>query len=215
MIQALLLEDDPHLSKVLVQILRSEGFELRLTRSIFEVEQVLLQEDFCLAVVDLMLAEENGMDFVRFARERCPDLGIIIVSSKSSPLDRIVGIEVGADDYITKPLEPRELIAHARRLVNRIEQAGTQSSRAGRVYHFADFVLDRERRELVHAETGVVDLTGKELDLLLCLVERPGKPVSRDKIAKIIHGRDFIKTLRGTGYAFSEIVRVKEQTAAS
>ncbi|MCS6766509.1 MAG: response regulator transcription factor [Candidatus Protistobacter heckmanni] len=229
-IPLLLIEDDRQLARLLVGILDKEGFATSHAENLDQAKALFQQKPFTLAVVDVMLGADNGLDFVRHAKERAPDTGIII-SAKDSPMERVLGIEMGADDYVTKPLETLELVARARRLAGRLQRAPSQGM-SDMLVEFGDFTLDAKLRRFSHAQAGEIALTGKEFDLLLCLTAADNRVISRDEIANAIHGRDwqaldrsidvmisnlriklrkiedrdYIRTVRGAGYAFAEVL---------
>jgi DNA-binding response OmpR family regulator len=236
----LLLEDDPQMGRLLASALGREGYEVMHCTSATQACALLQHRPFDLALVDIMLGAENGLDFVRYAREKRPEIGIVIISGKSAIVDRVVGIEMGADDYVTKPLDVRELLARARRLKNRLR--GKSQDEGDTLYQFAGFTLDRKRRTLLCGLGNPVGLTSKEFDLLVCLVDSGNRVISRDLIASRVHGRNWsaldrsvdvmvsnlrcklracnpsevlIKSVRGTGYCFGGLVEQVARCAST
>ncbi|MDE2343831.1 MAG: response regulator transcription factor [Betaproteobacteria bacterium] len=208
--------------------LNSEGFELVHCTAVEEAQTLLRQFHFRLALVDL--AAENGaggLDFVRHAREAQPHLGIMVMSARNTVADRIIGFQVGADDYLPKPFDINELGIRARRLAQRVQDCSAQAE--GALLQFCGFTLDKRRRTLYWLDQGPVPLTGREFELLLCLVESGNRVVARDTLAGLVCGRPWqahdravdvmvsslrrklravnpkeilIRSIRGAGYCF-------------
>ncbi len=227
----LILEDDLQLVRLFRHVLCHEGFELIHCTSISHAKSLVHQFQFELALVDLTLGpDDNGLDFVRYARETHPAMGIMVISGRGAVLDRILGIEMGADDYLSKPLDVRELTARARRLMQRLHHPRQAMSHA--LVQFSGFTLDKCRRTLSWGEGTQIALTSREFDLLVCLVESGNRVIGRDTIASMICGRPLnildrsvdvmvsslrcklrkvnpreilIKSVRGEGYRFGSV----------
>jgi two-component system, OmpR family, response regulator len=200
----LIVEDDPTLVDIFTQTLAQAGYATRAARDGKEMRQILDSTSIDLVLVDIGLPGEDGLVLTRFLREHT-QVGVIIVTGRTDPVDRVVGIEIGADDYINKPVFPRELVARVRAVLRRInppvangtshpaEPAATPSGEhtdAG-VVRFERFVFDRPRRKLRRNDGTVVRLTTGEFDLLAALISRPGEPLSRSQLMELVHGRDW------------------------
>jgi two-component system torCAD operon response regulator TorR len=186
-------------------------------------------------VLDINLPDANGFDLARELRATT-GVGILILTSRAEDVDRIVGLELGADDYMTKPFNPRELAVRARNLARRLRGADSagDAQASGRRKVFQDWTLDLAKRRLTHADGAVTALTPGEFGLLATLVARPGVPLSRDRLmdgmggsetaitdrsVDVLIGRlrrklgdnpkapDYIVTIPGLGYMFAETVR--------
>jgi two-component system OmpR family response regulator len=234
--RALLLDDDILIAKLLQGPLSSEGLQVSHCKTLESAYHLLNNGHFELLLVDRMLEFEDGLELVRYARVHYPAIGIIVLSGKAQPTDRIVGLESGADDYLSKPLDPREVVIRARRLAARarIMMQLTNSN----ILKFQNFSLDPLARVLSHPSFGPVPLTGKEFDVLHCLARSGSQPLSRKALLRTIHDRDPcttdrtidtlisnirrklrvvagidpVCTIRGGGYAFGAMVTYQQRS---
>lgn len=183
----LVVEDDDDIRELLTTFLEREGFAVRVAAHAAEMDRSLAEATPDLVILDLMLPGEDGLSVCRRLRAagRMP---ILMLTARNTSVDRIVGLEIGADDYLGKPFEPRELLARIRALFRRIEaeQAVVVDSRR---LAFAGLVVDLDARSLVTAAGDPVALTSAEFDLLVCLVERPGRVLTRDQLLDWTRGR--------------------------
>ena len=215
----LLIDDDADLGDVLAEYMA--GFSIDLHRALTPGDgfSALSEKSFDAIILDVMLPQMNGFDVCRQLRESS-DVPIIMLSARGDVTDRVVGLEIGADDYMPKPFEPRELVARV--LANIKRPARTQE--AVDVQHFGDLELNRLRRE-VRVKNQDAGLTTMEFDLLAMLSAEPGRVFSRDEIISELKGTDHelltrsvdilvsrvraklkplapIRTSHGTGYVF-------------
>jgi DNA-binding response OmpR family regulator len=190
-IRVLVVDDDLEIRRLLGRYLDSQGFHTTLAGSRRECEQKLLDVAIDLVVLDVMLPDGSGLDLCRELRDRRPDLAIILLTALKEDVDRIVGLELGADDYLGKPFNPRELSARIRAVLRRggPERAGEAQPLLAAGYRFDDFTADPERRSVRDAAGVEIELTGAEFDLLLIFLERPGRVLSRDVLLDLLHGR--------------------------
>lgn len=227
----LVVEDDREISALVARYLRANDCRVSVAQDGREMDRQLADGHFDLIVLDLMLPGEDGLSICRRLRktDRIP---IVMLTAKSDELDRIVGLELGADDYLSKPFNPRELLARVRAVLRRSsadDDRGTEGD-APKVHSFAGHRLDVLARRLENAEGAEVALTGAEFDLLLVLAERPGRVLSRDRLLDLTQGRaagpfersidilisrirrkveadphhpEIIKTVRSGGYMFT------------
>ncbi len=174
----LVVDDDSRLRELLRRFLTGEGFRVTTAVDAAEARLKLESFDFDLLVVDVMMPGENGFDFTKSLRQssRIP---ILMLTAMAEPKNRIAGLERGADDYVLKPFEPRELVLRIRNILQRVPRA--EEARAPEV-RFGAFVLDLRRRELRKGENPV-RLTEAELALLLALARAPGRAVSREDLS--------------------------------
>ena len=186
--QILVVEDDAGLRDEIVEYLSRNGFEAHTASDAQELDAVLASTSVDLIVLDIMLPGENGLSVCRrIASPSGP--AIIIMSAMGEEVDRVVGLELGADDYLAKPVSPRELLARVRAVLRRRDTAPA-GQKAGMVYHFAGFQLDMARRQL-RAPTGVVVLlTPGEFSLLTAFLDNPGRVLSRDTLVEQVCGED-------------------------
>jgi two-component system, OmpR family, response regulator len=225
----LVVEDDASMRRLLTQILQESGFHVTGARDGHEMWDALERLPIDVVVLDVMLPGTTGMDLCRTLRGKS-NMPIIIVTARGSETDRVLGLELGADDYLPKPFSGPELVARIRAILRRSQMilAEPTTSRSSRL-HFAGRTLDLARRELVAQDGAIVDLSGAEYDTLLAFLEHPHRVLSRDqllefsrnrlgdvldrsvdvlvsrlrkKIEREPAGQEMIKTVRGTGYIF-------------
>lgn len=199
--RVLVVDDDPGVREMLGEYLTDQGFEAVVVESAAAAREQLEQQSPAVVLLDIGLPGEDGLSLARHIRERF-DVGIIMVSGAGETVDRIVGLEVGADDYLAKPFDLRELRARLRSVLRRYqrvtspaEQGGAQAPGASRV-HVGMNILDLESRQLFDAAGGEIPLTRMEYDLLEVLVARPNRPLSRDQLLKLTQNRDWDPTDR-------------------
>ncbi|MFN3397056.1 MAG: response regulator [Sulfurimicrobium sp.] len=225
----LVVDDDPGLRELLEQYLAEQGYAVETVADGGAMKHHLAQHRVDLVILDLMLPGEDGLTLARQLRAQGGQ-PIIMLSARGEDIDRIIGLEVGADDYLAKPFNPRELLARIRAVLRRKEDAGaTQKERISEIYKFGPFSLDCKAHHL--DRNGVeVALTASEFNLLRIFVERPNRVLSRDTLVDLIKGyeRDpfdrsidvrvtrlrrkiednpsspgYIRTVWGEGYLFS------------
>ncbi|CAI8425088.1 MAG: Transcriptional regulatory protein OmpR [Rhodospirillaceae bacterium] len=224
-----ILDDDPEIRSLLEQNLRGAGFEVSTASNGRDLKTILEHQTIDLIVLDLMLPGEDGLTICRELRAES-NIPIIMLTAMTHEADRIIGLEMGADDYLTKPFSPRELVARIKATLRRQGMVTTQSEDRRRTAMFEGWKLDVVRRELRDPDDVLVDLTSGEFDLLAALIERPNRLMTRDLLLDITKGRQadvfdrsiditisrlrqkieedpknpqFIKTVRGKGYIFS------------
>ncbi|MCM5554123.1 response regulator [Pleomorphomonas sp. NRK KF1] len=182
----LLVDDDEEIRRLTAELLGREGFVVELAEDGRAMDRVLerLQPD--LVMLDLMLPGEDGLSICRRLRNT-GNVPILMLTAKSDETDRVVGLEIGADDYVVKPFGPRELLARIRALLRRASAAPQQT--ATRRFAFDAFVIDIDARQLVGANGELVGVTSAEFDLLACFVLHPRRVLSRDQILDWTHGR--------------------------
>ncbi len=185
--QILVIEDEPVSRSALVIYLESQGFAVSEAASAEEAETILSQ-----GAIDLMLVDVNlpGKDGLRLAREQraISDIGIILVSGRDDDVDRIVGLEIGADDYVCKPFNRRELLARIKNLLYRTGQANHAQRQ---LYRFERFTFDSRARRLEDPEGNTVPLTRAEFEVLFCLVTHAGQVVTRDALMGRVTHRQY------------------------
>jgi two-component system OmpR family response regulator len=183
----LIVEDDPDIRHLVADLLRRHGFDVETAQDAVEMEAALRRTQAHLLVLDLMLPGEDGLSVCRRLRAQQPALPILMLTAKGEEIDRVVGLEMGADDYLVKPFSPRELLARVRALLRRGALAPAQAPQ--RRLCFDAFTIDLDTRQLMHASEGALTLTGAEFDLLACFVQRPRRVLTRDEIVEWTRGR--------------------------
>ncbi|MCK1638111.1 response regulator transcription factor [Bradyrhizobium sp. 157] len=184
----LIVEDDPEISRMIADFLQREGFEVACADSGKAMDTVLQRQRPDLLVLDLMLPGEDGLSICRRLRAH-EDFPILMLTAKSDEVDRVVGLEMGADDYLTKPFGTRELLARVRAILRRARAAPAKP--LVRRYAFDQFVIDLDARSLQRGDSAseALQLTSAEFDLLGCFVLRPRRVLTRDQILDWTRGR--------------------------
>jgi DNA-binding response OmpR family regulator len=223
----LLVDDDPEIRELTQAYLNQQGFNVACVESGEAMDAYLAEHSVDLIILDLMLPGEHGLSIARRIKDN--GVPIVIISAQGDEVDRIVGLEVGADDYLSKPFNPRELLARIRAVLRRSAGASAPEPAAAEVrYKFGRFELDMASHQLSR-EGEAVALTSGEFDLLAILVTHPNKVLDRDRILDLLTGAErspfdrsidvrvtrlraklepdpsapvFIRTIWGKGYMF-------------
>jgi DNA-binding response OmpR family regulator len=228
----LIVDDDPKVRLLLRRCLEPEGYRVSEAHDGHSIFSVLNTGHVDLITLDLTLASEDGLEIARRIRSVAA-VPIIMITGKGDTIDRIVGLELGADDYISKPFHVREVLARVRSVLRRSKKGSPSThelSRPSQVFRFANWVLDCDKRELRSTAGALSQLTTAEFELLAILVQRPYRVLSRDTLLDLLKGQDWaaydriidtqvarlrkkievnpdapelIKTVRGIGYSFT------------
>lgn len=188
----LVVDDDDRLRELLRRYLVQEGFDVLLAADGEGMDKLLLRDSVDLMVLDLMMPEEDGLSICRRLRAAKNNTPIIMLTAKGDDVDRIVGLEVGADDYLAKPFNPRELLARVNAVLRRrppTEVPGAPSATPETV-EFGEFIFDMGARTL-RRNGQLVTLTTGEFSMLKVLVRHARQPLSREKLAQLARGRGF------------------------
>ena len=230
----LIVDDDPDIRSLVETLLERNGMAAHAAPSTAEAERVLAQEPIDLLGLDLMMPEEDGLAFCRRISTHC-SVPILMLTALSEDIDRIVGLEMGADDYLAKPFNPRELVARIRSILRRVSKSGSATLAPKEdIITFGDYELNASRRSLTQEGGSEVHLTSGEFALLLALVEHAPRVLNRDQLLDLSRGAvanpfdrsidsqisrlrrklesdpkkpQFIKTVRNLGYAFVGDIR--------
>jgi two-component system, OmpR family, response regulator len=193
-IHILVVDDEEQIRTLLANLFTREGYKVSLARNSAETIAVLAEMPVDLITLDLNLGGEDGLVLARELRAS-RDVPIIMISAKSDEIDRVVGLELGADDYITKPFSLREVLARVRAVLRRYQPVVTDSAMAQssvrECYSFAGMRLDLAARELFLATGEVIDLTTAEFNLLELLIKRPARVLSRNAIMDLLKGHEW------------------------
>ncbi len=186
------VDDDARIRDLLRRYLSQEGFEVLLAEDAKALNRVLTRGTVNLIVLDLMLPGEDGLSICRRLRAANDNTPIIMLTAKVDDVDRIVGLEVGADDYMPKPFNPRELLARINAVLRRRPppEAPGAPSKDGELVNFGPFTFDLALRRL-SKDGEPIALTTGEFSMLKALVRHPRQPLSRDKLAQLARGREF------------------------
>lgn len=216
----LIVEDEPDVAELLAHHLRKEGFAVAIVGTGRAAFAAVKNESPALIVLDLMLPEISGLDLCRMIKSNpeTENVPILMLSARIEEIDRVLGFELGADDYVVKPFSPRELVLRIRAILRRLSQDREQE-----LLRVGELVLDRSRHE-VRAANRVIDCTATEFKLLAVLMEREGRVQERDRLLSDVWGYDsvidtrtvdthmrrlrdklgphgsYIETIRGFGY---------------
>jgi two-component system, OmpR family, response regulator len=233
----LIVDDEAEVRRLLEAGLKAEGYAVSEAADGAGLLAALDKKPVDLITLDVRLGGEDGFNLAREVRAR-NNVPIIMISGKGDMIDRVVGLELGADDYIAKPFHMREVLARIRAVLRRYDKPGADAGRIaegekGPRFEFDGWRLDPARRALKTSEGGECELTTAEFNLLLLLVERPGRVLSRDELMDLLKGHDWtpldrsidglvarlrrkiergevphlVKTVRGVGYVFAAQVR--------
>jgi DNA-binding response OmpR family regulator len=232
----LVVDDDPQIRELLEEYLTENALRVSVVSSGQQMANILADETIDLVVLDLRLAGEDGMAIARTLREQSA-IPIVMLTGVRDEADRIMGLELGADDYLTKPFSPRELLARIRTVLRRTKGAALAQARQQQVraYRFADFELNLRTRRLKRRDGRPIELTNGEFNLLAALLAAPQRILTRDQILEASRVYDnevydrsidvqvlrlrrkiesdpsqpqFIVTERGVGYTFNSPVEV-------
>lgn len=203
----LVIDDDREIRDLLALFFEREGFRVTTARDAREARRLVQAGTFELIVLDLMLPGESGLDFARWLRGQAPT-PVVMLTALAEDADRITGLEMGADDYLAKPFNPRELLARVRAVLRRTGERTTEAP--ARSITFAGWMLDPVRRRLLNPDGVEVALTGGEFELLGTLVERANRVLTRDMLLELLRGRQAGPFDRAIDVAISRLRRKLE-----
>ena len=225
----LLIDDDREIRDLLARFLDRHGMRVTAGKDGREARRLWPAGHYSMVILDLMLPGEGGLDIAKWLRG-ISDVPILMLTAMADETDRIIGLELGADDYLPKPFNPRELLARVRAVLRRTSERGAKAAEAARGYSFSGWRLEPGRRRLLDPNGTEVPLTGGEYDLLAALVDRANQVLTRDMLLDLLRGRQagpfdraidvaisrlrrklerdgeesqLIKTVRGGGYVFA------------
>ncbi len=209
----LVVDDEPELRGLLAEYFGRHGFAVRTAQDAAEARELIAAARPQLAVLDINMPGENGLALARWLREAHPAVGILMLTTAGESVDRIVGLELGADDYLAKPYELRELLARARAVLRRtlaaarpaaagtagpgtaapggagLPGSGSAAAEPTRRVAFGDRLLDLDQRKLLAADGSEIEITAAEFDLLALFARHPNRPLNRDQIMEQAHNR--------------------------
>ncbi len=230
--RVLLVDDEPTLREPLAAYLARQGFDVREAANAAAARADIEQFRPDLVLLDVMMPGEDGLSLCRHLVET-RQLPVILLTAKGEPTDRIIGLEIGADDYVTKPFEPRELVARIRSVLRRAER-GAAPPEEDACYLFEGWRLDPLRRKLTDPDGAIVSISTAEFRLLRALLDHPRQVLDRDRLLDMVQGREahlfdravdnqvsrlrrkievdsrdpqLIQTVRGGGYSLAAEVR--------
>ena len=213
--RVLLVDDDALLTELLTEYLSAEGLEVSSVPDGEAGVSEILSGNYNVVVLDSMMPKLSGLDVLKTVRQQSK-IPIIMLTAKGEDVDRIVGLEVGADDYLGKPFNPRELLARIHAVLRRrppLEAPGAPAAESESV-SFGPFVFDLSARSL-HKNGAEISLTTGEFAMLKALVRHPRQPLSREKLAQLARGREFEPFDRSLDVQISRLRKLIEQDPAS
>jgi two-component system OmpR family response regulator len=187
----LVVDDDRALARTIKLYLEDAGYEVEVAPDAAAARKQLAQLAYDMAIIDLGLPGEDGLSLTRSLREQ-GELGLLILTGRQDATDRIVGLEIGADDYVLKPVELRELLARVRSILRRTGRGngGLRRGPADKLLRFGDWTADLASRTLLRGDGGQVELTTSEFELLVAFLTHPQRVLTRDQILDLTRGRE-------------------------
>lgn len=190
--KVLIIEDEQSILKLLSYNLEQEGYQVESSMDGQEGLDMALENTYDLVLLDLMLPNRDGMDICRSIRQEKIEVPIIMLTAKNTEIDKILGLEIGADDYITKPFSPREVVARIKAILRRYKQSKSSKTAHDNeeVIAVGEIIIYPDKYE-VYVRDELIDLTPKEFELLLYLSRRIGRILSREQLLNAIWNYDF------------------------
>jgi DNA-binding response OmpR family regulator len=192
----LVVDDEPELRSLLVEYFSRQGFSVGAAADAAAARQMVAQAPPVLALLDVNMPGENGLSLARWLREAYPHVAVVMLTTVGDSVDRVVGLEMGADDYVPKPFDMRELLARVRAVLRRTRAAAGAAAAApdhnadsGKRVAFGACQLDLEQRRLFGADGQEIEITAAEFDLLALFARHPNRPLNRDQIMEQAHNR--------------------------
>lgn len=231
----LVVDDDPEIRRLLKQYLEKSGYQLEVAADGRQMFTMLERFPFDLIILDLMLPGEDGLSLLRKIRTDS-NIPVVMLTAMGEEADRILGLEMGADDYLPKPFNPRELLARVKSVLRRTATLPSEAASEGTEACFLGWTLDLQQHHLISPDQIIVPLSGGEFRLLRVFVEHSGRVLSRDQLLEFTQGREsnpfdrsidvlvgrirkrlnedskhpqMLHTVRGEGYLFSPEVEYK------
>lgn len=190
------VDDEEHLREAVVEYLDAAGMRTVSAGNSADFRAICAHETVDVVILDIAMPGEDGLSLARWLRSRGPRPGIILATSAGAPVDRIVGLEIGADDYVVKPFDLREMLARVRSVLRRLPSESEAPlaeaiapPRSSRTVRIGDHMLNLDSRTLFDAAGAPMDLTSMEVDLLAALAARPHRVLSRAQLLELAHGR--------------------------
>ncbi len=189
-IRLLLVDDEPGLREPLAEYLSRQGFAVTQAASAAEARSILRDDAPDLVLLDIMMPGEDGLSLCRHLSE-ARAIPTILLTAKGEAMDRIIGLEIGADDYVVKPFEPRELVARIRSVLRRAAKGGGNGTAVeDELFEFEGWQLDPLKRRLTSPEGALVSISSVEFRLLMAFLEHPRQVLDRDRLLDMVQGRE-------------------------
>ncbi|MCM5681218.1 response regulator [Schlegelella sp. S2-27] len=211
----LIADDEAELRGLLQRYFTEQGLGVRVVADAAAAERLLARERFDVLVLDVMMVGEDGLSLCRRLRAQGETVPILMLTARGDPIDRVVGLEMGADDYLSKPFNPRELLARVQAMVRRQRMLGAHGGPLGDApVSFGRYTLHATQRWL-EKDGQAVPLTTAEFCLLHALVSHAGRPLGRDRLIELTHGRDHEATDRSIDVQVMRLRRLIEEDPAA
>lgn len=209
----LMVDDDARIRELLQRYLTEQGFDIKTVADAKEMDNALNGASFDLLVLDLMLPGEDGLAICRRLRANNVTTPVIMLTARGDEVDRIIGLEMGADDYLPKPFNPRELLARINAVMRRHEHSPATEAISAETFTFGEFVFDASTRSL--SRNGMqITITSGEFALLKVFTEHPRQPLSRDRLMQLARGRELDVFDRSIDVQVSRLRRIVEPDPA-
>lgn len=217
-----MLDDDLEIRNMLQRFLSAQGFEVRAARDSNQLDMFMQRHPFDLLILDIMMPDEDGLSVCRRLRSQGQMIPILMLTARGDPIDRVVGLEMGADDYLGKPFLPSELVARVRAMLRRQQvfsrQHGALGNAAGDdetlALRIGDYLLKPQRHELTRLGE-LLEVGAAEMRLLCALAETPNRPVSRENLIERAHGRHYEANARSIDVQVLRLRKIIEADASS
>ncbi len=190
------VDDEEHLREAVAEYIENAGFKTVAAGTGAEFREIAARESVDVVILDIAMPGEDGLSIARWLRSRGPRPGIILATSAGEAIDKIVGLEIGADDYVVKPYDLREMLARVRSVLRRLPSADeaptvapTAPAKPAKTQRIGPHVLNLDSRTLFDEAGAPLDLTSMEIDLLAALAARPHRVLSRSQLLELAHGR--------------------------
>lgn len=203
-----LVDDDPKIRELTAKYLSDQELSVKTAANGVELDELMKNNNISLIILDLMMPEESGLNICQRLRVNNVEVPIIMLTAKGDEVDRIVGLEMGADDYLPKPFNPRELLARVNAILRRQQNTSTQNK--NNIFEFGNFSFDISNRSL-HKSGQEIQITAGEYDLLRVFAERPKQPLSRDQIMQLAKGKELDVFDRSIDVQISRLRRLIEE----
>ena len=203
-----LVDDDPKIRELTAKYLSDQELSVKTAANGSELDELMKNNNISLIILDLMMPEESGLNICQRLRVNNVEIPIIMLTAKGDEVDRIVGLEMGADDYLPKPFNPRELLARVNAILRRQQHNTIQNTKD--IFEFGNFSFDISNRSL-HKNNQEIQITAGEYDLLRVFAERPKQPLSRDQIMQLAKGKELDVFDRSIDVQISRLRRLIEE----
>lgn len=182
-----LVDDDIELNKILTTYLEKENWEVKSFHNGFDAISAIDERPH-IWILDIMLCDTDGFEVIKKIKEKTPNIPVIFISARDQSLDRVLGLEMGSDDYIAKPFLPRELVIRVKKLYERTYSMYNETE--SKIFIINDYEIDENKRS-IKVNGDLIELSSKEIELMLILIKYAGKPLTRDNLLTLVWGENY------------------------